>query len=148
MSKYCPIKDGPALYLDCNECQRQICKGHFFCLIVGSRTFTDYSLFKEKTDYLLQNKKNIVIVSGGAKGTDTLAEKYAKENDFPFLMFSAEWDKYGCAAGYIRNEKMHNFISRQSDRGVIAFWDGKSKGTTHSFELAKRYNNPIKTVMI
>ena len=56
------------------------------------------------------------------------------------------WKKYGKKAGYIRNREMHEFISHFKKRGVVAFWDGKSKGTAHSFELAKEFNNDIKVV--
>lgn len=145
MSKYCPEKDGPALYLDCKECDRPICKS-FFCLVVGSRSFQDYSFLKEKLDHFLSNQSEIVIVSGGARGADTLAEKYAKERKLPVKIFPANWEKYGKRAGYIRNDEMHSFLSRQEKRGVVAFWDGVSKGTEHNFQLAKRYNNPIRIV--
>lgn len=120
----------------------------FYCLVVGSRTFNNYSLLKERLDYLLNNKmnKHIVIVSGGANGADTLAERYAREHHFELVVFPADWDKNGRGAGYIRNEVMHKFIATKEDRGVVAFWDGKSKGTSHSFELSTKYNNPIKIV--
>lgn len=127
----------------------------FFCLIVGSRTFSDYDLLEEKTDKLLQNKqeKDITIVSGGAQGADKLAEKYAKKRGHRLIVMPADWygneentGKYNRAAGYERNARMHEFISTKEDRGVIAFWDGKSKGTQHSFELAKRYNNPLRVI--
>ena len=58
--------------------------------------------------------------------------------------YLADWDKYGKSAGYIRNKQMHEYISKYQNRGVFAWWDGKSKGTAHSFELAKQYNNPIR----
>jgi hypothetical protein len=118
----------------------------FYCLVVGSRTINDYEYIKNSLDYLLQNKQDITIVSGGAKGVDTSAERYAKEHNYDFVVFQADWDTYGNSAGYIRNNEMHKYISKFSDRGVVAFWDGKSKGTTHNFELAKKYNNPIKII--
>lgn len=118
----------------------------FACLIVGSRTFMDYELLKRKCDHLLQNQKDILIVSGGAKGADFLAEKYAKEKGYVLKVFRADWDKNGKAAGYIRNEEMHKFIATFEKRGVIAFWDGSSKGTAHNFDLAKKYNNQIKII--
>ena len=119
----------------------------FYCLIVGSRNFNEYELMKEKLDFLLKNKqeKHIVIVSGGANGADALAEKYAREYHYELVVFPADWTK-GKSAGYIRNDKMHKFIATKEDRGVVAFWDGQSKGTTHSFELAKKYNNPLKLI--
>lgn len=146
MAKYCPEKDGPALYADCQECEKHICE-YFFCLVVGSRGFRDYSLLKERLDYYLQNQGDeAVIVSGGANGADSLAEQYAKERGLPLKVFHADWQTHGKGAGYIRNKQMHKYLSKQSKRGVVAFWDGKSKGTTHSFDLAKEYGNPLKIV--
>ena len=145
MARYCPEKDGPALYLDCKECENRICE-YFFCLVVGSRNFSDYELMKNKLDYLLKNQgSRIVIVSGGAKGADSLAERYAKEKGYRTMIFHADWS-LGKKAGYIRNREMHSFLSKQKKRGVVAFWDGKSNGTRHSFSLAEEFGNPIKTV--
>lgn len=107
--------------------------------IIGSRTFNDYELVKSTlTPYA---SKIDTIVSGGAKGADTLGEKWANENNKKTLIFLPEWDKYGKSAGYIRN----NDIVKNSD-GVIAFWDGRSKGTQHSFSLCKQLEIPIKIV--
>lgn len=89
-----------------------------------------------------------MIISGGANGTDALAKRYAEEKGFAFKEFSADWNQYGKRAGYIRNRIMHEYLSKQKSRGVIAFWDGKSKGTTHSFELAKEFDNPIRVVRV
>lgn len=54
----------------------------FHCLIVGSRDYTDYASFKAKCDALLADKTDIEIVSGGASGTDALAERYAHEHGY------------------------------------------------------------------
>ena len=145
MATYCPYKDGPALYPECKECEKKICDC-FFCMIVGSRSFSDYAFLKKKMDYLLslQNGR-VVIVSGGARGADSLAEQYAKEKGYETIIFHADWS-LGKGAGYIRNREMHEYLSRQKKRGVVAFWDGKSKGTQHSFSLAKEYKNPIKII--
>lgn len=119
----------------------------FFCLIVGSRSFTDYKLFSSVCDKLLVNmvKKNkqIFIVSGGAEGTDKMAERYAKEHHYPLMVMPADWND-GKKAGFIRNRKMHNFISSKESRGVLAFWDEKSNGTRHSFQLSREYENPLR----
>jgi hypothetical protein len=145
MARYCPDKDGPVLYLDCMECKEKTCKA-FFLLVAGSRTFSDYHLLEQKLDYFLQNKKDVIIVSGGAHGADNMAEDYAKDRGFRCMVFRAEWEKYGKRAGYIRNRNMHKFISKQDDRGVVIFWDGKSKGTAHSLELSKEFRNELKLV--
>lgn len=112
--------------------------------IVGSRTFNDYELLKNEINKLI-SEYNITeiteIVSGGAKGADSLAERYAKENNLKLTIFPAEWDKYGKKAGYIRNDKIWQY----ADLGV-AFWDGKSKGTQHSFKLAEKYKKRLKII--
>ncbi len=115
----------------------------FYALIVGSRNFNDYNRLKTKCDYFLQNHEDIVVVSGGARGADTLAKRYAEDKGYEYVEFPADWDKYGKRAGYIRNEEMHRFIAEKEKRGVIAFWDGISKGTAQNFDLEKKYNNPI-----
>lgn len=141
----------------CNDesmCHRSIVKelieGHddFYLLIAGSRTFNNYELLKERCDFFLQNQKgHIHIVSGGARGADTLAEQYARERGYQLHVFPADWNKYGNRAGYIRNEEMHKFIAKESSkRGVLCFWDGQSKGTAHNFELCNIYNTPLRIV--
>jgi predicted Rossmann fold nucleotide-binding protein DprA/Smf involved in DNA uptake len=101
--------------------------------VVGSRNFNDYSYMHEvlqSFDYL---KFEITeIVSGGARGADSLAERYARENNLPMKVFAAEWDKYGKSAGYKRNKLIVDYADV-----VFAFWDGESKGTQHSINLAK-----------
>ena len=120
----------------------------FHCMIVGSRGYTDYASFKAKCDALLADKTDIEIVSGGCSGADALAERYAHSHGYPLQIFSADWSRYGKRAGYVRNREMHAYISTFPERGVIAFWDGHSKGTAQSFALAKEFDNPIRLVRI
>lgn len=153
MAKYCMLKNGPALYLECQECEyKNLCDDTisdqvFHCLIVGSRSFTDYAFLKKTMDHLLKNHVDIEIVSGGANGTDQLAERYAKEKGYDFKLFPADWN-IGDRAGYERNRKMHKYIANFEKRGCVAFWDGESKGTTHSFSLAKEFDNPLKIIKV
>ena len=120
----------------------------FYLLIAGSRRFNNYAFLKDKCDYLLQNQigKEIHIVSGGAKGADTLAEWYAKERGYQMHVFPADWDRFGKSAGYKRNEQMHQFISQFSKRGCVCFWDGESKGTQHNFDLCRNFNTPLRVL--
>lgn len=98
--------------------------------IIGSRGFNDYELLKSTVDAI---KNNItLIISGGASGADSLGEKYADEFNIPKMIYYPDWEKYGKMAGYLRNID----IVENADV-VLAFWDGKSRGTLHSINLAK-----------
>lgn len=107
--------------------------------VVGSRTITDYNFVKGLLD---KQKDNIsLIVSGGAKGVDTLAEQWANENEIPTKIFLPDWNTYGSKAGYMRNV----FIIKECDI-CLAIWDGVSKGTTHSVNLCKKDKKPYLLV--
>lgn len=147
MARYCPAKETYALYPDCKECEERLCDA-FFCLVAGSRSFCDYDLFRDRLDMLLSRQSNVVIVSGGAAGADSMAERYAKEKGLPIKIFPAEWDKYGRKAGYIRNRQMHEYIAKMPKRGCVAFWDGKSPGTKQNFKLAEEYGNKCRIIYI
>jgi hypothetical protein len=110
-------------------------------IIAGGRTFYDYDLLCKTCDNALRLQREVEIVSGTANGADKLGEKYAKEKGYPIKQFPANWDKYGKSAGYKRNEEMAKYAD-----ALIAFWDGKSKGTKHMIELANRYGLKVKTV--
>ena len=102
--------------------------------VIGSRTFNNYSLMKETLDKLDIK----LIVSGGAYGADKLGERYAKVNDIKTRIFLPEWSKYGKKAGIIRNK----LIVSNSDI-VVAFWDGSSRGTLSSINMAKNSNKQL-----
>lgn len=118
----------------------------FYCLVVGSRSFEDYGLLSRKLDKILSNHKDVTIVSGGARGADTLAERYAKEHGYGLRIFYPDWDRFGKSAGYRRNEAMHRFISEHEHRGCVCFWDGKSRGTQHNFKLADSLHTPLRII--
>lgn len=80
--------------------------------------------------------ENIRLVSGHARGVDTLAEKYAEERGIPIQVFPAEWKKYGKAAGPIRNRAMLEY-AKEGTVVVAAFWDGQSRGTGNMIKQAK-----------
>lgn len=114
----------------------------FYLLIAGPRDYTDYQTFCQVADYILQEKVSqgyiIEIVSGGAKGADKMAEKYAKERGFLLTVMEADWKSYGNMAGHIRNREMHKYINTKKERGCLCFWSTKnrSRGTRGNFELA------------
>ena len=107
--------------------------------IVGSRDFNDYELLKKTLEPI---KKNVtLVVSGGAKGADSLGERYAKENNIKCEQFPAEWDKYGKSAGYRRNKQMADIAN-----ALIVFWDGESRGTKHMIDIAKEKD--LKSIVV
>jgi hypothetical protein len=112
-------------------------------IIAGGRDFNDYELLKDKVDYILRNRQDedIEIVSGKARGADSLGEKYAKEKGYQIKEFPADWDTYKKRAGYIRNEEMANYASH-----CICFWDGQSRGTKHMIDIAKREKLNIRVI--
>lgn len=112
-------------------------------IIAGSRGFNDYSLLREKCDFLLSNVSpdRLEIVSGTAKGADQMGERYAEERGIKVKRFPADWDKYGKGAGYRRNSQMSDYAD-----ALIAFWDGESRGTLHMINLARKKQLKIKIV--
>ena len=108
--------------------------------IVGSRNFNDYEVLKTALESL--KKKATLIVSGGAKGADSLGERWAKENNIETLIFLPDWEKYRKAAGFIRNQE----IVLNCDV-CVAFWDGQSKGTLSTIELCKKAGKEVVVVL-
>lgn len=105
-------------------------------IVCGGADFNDFHFLRNKLDDLFVNYKNIKLISGHARGADTLAELYAAEKEIPIQVFPAEWGKYGKAAGPIRNKAMLEY-AKEANPVVVAFWDGKSRGTGNMLKLAK-----------
>lgn len=110
-------------------------------VIAGSRDFTDYDFLKRVLDSRIFDTD--VIISGGARGVDTLAELYAKERGLKCIVFRADWKKYGKSAGPIRNRQM-----AMEGTHLIAFWDGESRGTKNMIEQAKNFNLDVEVILI
>lgn len=112
--------------------------------VIGSRSFEDKKLLY---DALTKNYDRIkLIISGGARGADSLAVEWATDYGVPYLVFPALWHnpftgEHDKGAGFRRNIQ----IIDQCDV-VIAFWDGASRGTSHSLEIAKAKKKPVKII--
>ena len=110
-------------------------------IVAGGREFNDRVMLYDTMDYIVSNMPSSVhveIVSGCARGADTLAIEYAKERGLVLHEFPADWKQYGKRAGYIRNRVMGDFAD-----GLVAFWDGTSRGTKHMIEYMCELDKPI-----
>lgn len=103
--------------------------------VVGSRNYHNPSLIISILNQLVSHKDQIIIVSGGADGVDTLAEQWADTNGVEKKIFPADWDTHGKSAGMKRNAD----IIAHADM-VLVFWDGESAGTLDSIKKANSKN--------
>ncbi|MGB0925515.1 MAG: SLOG family protein [Minisyncoccia bacterium] len=112
-------------------------------IIAGSRTFTDTDAFVQAFKKLYDLPKFPIItefIVGGANGADTIGENFAKLTNTLYTKFLPNWDKYGSPrAAHKRNWQMAN-----AGNILVAFWDGKSKGTEHMLNCMSKYpNKPV-----
>lgn len=108
-------------------------------IVAGGRDFDDYELLSSKLDKIFANI-NPVIVCGEARGADLLGRRYAVEHNLSIMSYPADWS-LGKRAGFIRNEAM----AKVAD-GLVAFWDGESKGTKHMIELMKKLGKRVTVI--
>jgi len=115
--------------------------------IIGSRSFDNYDLLSSILWDLLHVRRGDIpqdiIISGGARGADSLAKKYAEEEKLEYIEYPAEWSKYGKSAGFIRNQ----LIVDNCDM-VLTFWDGESRGTADTIEKAKKAKKPTFIIYV
>lgn len=102
--------------------------------VVGSRTFDEYNFLESTLDWFDISR----IISGGAKGADALAAKYAANRNISLKEIKPNWNLYGKSAGYKRNV----LIVDDCDE-LVAFWDGISRGTKHSIDIITDQSKPV-----
>lgn len=115
----------------------------FKLIVAGGRDFKDMDLFLKTMQQVEQElaEYSVSLVSGMAKGADLMGYQFAKEYGITCYEFPADWNRYGKAAGFRRNQEMADF----SD-GLVAFWDGKSRGTKHMIETMEDQGKPVYIV--
>lgn len=106
-------------------------------LIVGSRSIKNFDL----SEYI--PKETELIISGGATGIDSIAEKYADDHRISKLIIRPRYDLFGKAAPLKRNEEMVNFCDE-----VLVVWDGVSRGTMFTVNYAKKCNKNTTVIKI
>jgi hypothetical protein len=128
--------------------------------VIGSRNFNNYTLLTEKLQKLSEvtSKEITCIVSGGAWGADLCAERYADEKGIDKIIHHAMWDdmsepcvkklnRYGKEYNALAGFKRNTLIVEDSDV-VVAFWNGKSKGTKDTINKCKKLNKNVYVVYV
>lgn len=121
-------------------------------IINGSRDFNNYDYLRDYVkEYIMSNHYNpteIEIISGGAKGPDSFAIRFASEYQLKCTVMHPDWNKYGKRAGMIRNSDMLKYATDNyaGDVLLLSFWNGHSKGTKHMIDIS--YAKHIKVHVI
>lgn len=106
--------------------------------IVGSR---DYADLERVRAYVRALPLDTVIVSGGARGVDTAAEMAAKDRGMRVLIHLPDYGAHGRSAPLVRNDA----IIRDCHR-LVAFWDGRSRGTLDAARRARAAGKPVEVI--
>jgi hypothetical protein len=101
-------------------------------IIAGSRNNIEYQDVLTAIRDCPWSSEITEVVSGKARGVDTLGERWSIENNISIKEFPADWKKFGKSAGHRRNEQMGDYAD-----ALIAVWDGESKGTKHMIDYSK-----------
>jgi hypothetical protein len=111
-------------------------------IIAGGRDFNDYDRLCAFMDqWTLDNDMgpdNTDFISGAAAGADWFGELWATSRGYKVMLFPANWTDHGKAAGYIRNKQMADEAT-----GLVAWWDGTSRGTSHMISVMSGRGLPI-----
>lgn len=106
--------------------------------IVGSRDFADRAAVRQ---FVWEQERTTVIVSGGARGVDSAAVDEAKRLGMPYEVHLPDWNKFKKWAGIQRNRT----IVANADE-VVAFWDGSSRGTKSTIDMAREAGKPVRVI--
>lgn len=105
-------------------------------IIAGSRILTDYSIVcraVENSGFDIS-----MVISGGSRGVDTLGEQWARQHKISLERFTANWERYGNRAGNLRNREMAVYAD-----GLLAIWNGQSRGTKDMIDVMFERKKPI-----
>jgi len=108
-------------------------------IIAGSRGIDDYDRVADAVD--ASGYAPDEVVSGTARGVDTLGERWAREHGVPVRRMPADWDEHGRAAGPIRNREMAAYGD-----ALVAVWDEQSAGTRSM--LREAYSRNLEMYLV
>ncbi len=113
-------------------------------IVAGGRDFNDPVLLDKELRRVIEELPGdlvVSIVSGMAKGADRLAYEWAKRNKCRVYERYADWRSEPRRGGFIRNSAMAD-----ESQGLLAFWDGKSRGTEHMITVARNKNLYVRVI--
>ncbi len=104
-------------------------------IIAGGRDFDNIYIMAQALNPFEEDITE--VVSGTARGADSIGEQWARGRDIPIKRFEPNWEQYGKSAGFIRNSEMGAYAD-----AAICFWNGKSAGTKHMIQTMKFQHKP------
>jgi hypothetical protein len=110
-------------------------------LVCGGRDYTDFDKLEDVLNLIWRADGEFTIISGAAKGADTLAIQYAKKYNNPLKTYPANWDLHGKAAGIIRNQQM---LDHEHPDLVVAFPGGR--GTADMMRRARAAGVAVREI--
>ena len=110
-------------------------------IIAGSRSILDKDSVFEIIDHCAWDIS--VVISGAAKGIDSLGEEWAELHNVPCEVYPADWTKFGRSAGPRRNTQM-----AENADALIAIWDGESRGTNNMINTASKKGLIVKVIIV
>ena len=105
--------------------------------IIGSRTLEQVDIEK----YLPEGVDE--IVSGGARGIDSLARAFAERAGIKLTEFLPQYQSYGRAAPLVRNRQIADYAD-----AALVFWDGSSRGTKYTVEIFEELGKRVILVIL
>ena len=112
-------------------------------LVCGSRSITKKEIVFDILDKEIEDKNGVIIIQGGeSEGVEILTKLWATAHMIPVYSYSAQYNKFGKQASFVRTKEM----IYECDRAIV-IWNGKSNGARADMELLKASGKPFKVYM-
>jgi hypothetical protein len=106
--------------------------------VIGTKDFNNYELLYQE----LEKEQIDVLVIGGKKGPDLMAEDYALNKGIPTQVFLPDYQRFGRSANYERNLEM----IRNSTR-ILVFWNERSRSPFNYLPYIRKCKCSFKSVI-
>jgi hypothetical protein len=119
-------------------------------IVCGTRNWHDIPMVYANLDRVTVRMVHPIIVSGDARGVDTIARNWARDRYRTFVGFHADWEKHSSSAGPIRNREMADYaVAAPAGQGYcVAFWNGVSPGTADMIKQARARGLRVQVIRV